>query len=110
MLVPVKKYDIYLPLQYNEGEWIEDEKFEQTRNELFGRFGGLTYIMREFPLRGIWGQDSQVYQDFIIIYTVIDFSPSTEATQFFAGYKEILKSRFEQEEVLITVHEMGIFK
>jgi len=68
LLVHVKKYDIYLPLQYNNGGWIEDEKFEQTRNDLLGRFGGLTYIMREFPLRGIWGQDNKVYQDFIIIY------------------------------------------
>jgi hypothetical protein len=98
-----------LPLQYNNGEWIEDETFEQTRSELFGRFGGLTYIMRKFPSRGIWGQDNQVYQDFIIIYTVIDFSPSEETSQFFAGYKETLKSRFEQEDVLITVHDMGIF-
>lgn len=109
MLIHVKKYDIYLPLQYNDGEWIEDEKFEQTRSELFGRFGGLTYTMREFPLRGIWGQENQVYQDFIIIYTIIDFSSSEDTTQFFAEYKEILKSRFEQEEVLITVHDMGIF-
>jgi len=37
LLVNVKKYDIYLLLQYNDGEWIEDEKFEQTRSELFGR-------------------------------------------------------------------------
>jgi hypothetical protein len=98
-----------LPLQYNNGEWIEDEKFEQTRSELFQRFGGLTYIMREFPLRGIWGQDNRVYQDFIITYTVIDFSPSEETTQFFVEYKEILKSRFEQKEILITVQDIGIF-
>lgn len=109
MLAHVKKYDIYLPLQYNNGEWIEDAKFEQTRSELFERFGGLTYIMREFPLRGIWGQDSQVYQDFIVIYTVIDFSSSEETTHFFVEYKEILKFRFEQEEILITVQDMGIF-
>ena len=109
MLAPVKKYDIYLPLQYNNGEWIEDGRFEQTRTELFGRFGGLTYLMREFPLRGIWEQASQVYQDFVVVYTVIDFSPSAEATQFFVEYKETLKSRLEQEEILITVHDMGIF-
>ena len=109
MLNQLKRYDIYLPLQYNNGEWIEDENFEHTRSELFRRFGGLTYIMREFPLRGIWGQDSRVYQDFIITYTVIDFSPSEKTTQFFVEYKEIFKSRFEQEEILITVQDIGIF-
>ena len=66
--------------------------------------------MREFPLRGIWGQDNIVYRDLIIIYTTIDFQPSEEATKFFSEYKKILESRFEQEEILITIQEIGVFQ
>ena len=109
MLVLVKKYDIYLPLQYNDGRWIENENFDQVDDALYERFGGLTSVMREFPLRGLWGGESGVYRDLITIYTTIDFEPSESTTQFFEEYKEVLKSQFQQEEILITVQEIGIF-
>lgn len=109
MLVQVKKYDICLPLRYNDGRQIEDEKFDQVDNVLYERFGGLTAILRDFPLRGLWGGDSEVYQDLIVIYTAIDFEPTESTTQFFEEYKEVLKSQFRQEEILITVQEIGVF-
>ena len=109
MLVQVKKYDIYLPLRYNDGRQIEDEKVDQVDDVLYERFGGLTTVLRDFPLRGLWGGDSVVYRDLIVIYTTIDFEPSESTTQFFEEYKEILKSQFQQEEILITVQEIGVF-
>ncbi|MCZ6676330.1 MAG: hypothetical protein O7E52_03665 [Candidatus Poribacteria bacterium] len=105
----MKKYDIYLPLQYNDGRWIESEKFDQVDDFLYERFGGLTSVMREFPLRRLWAGESEAYRDLIIIYTAVDFEPSESTTQFFEGYKETLKSQFQQEEILITVQEIGIF-
>lgn len=32
-----KRYDIYLPLKYNDGTEIEIEKYEQVENELLGQ-------------------------------------------------------------------------
>ena len=104
----MKKYDIYLPLRYNDGRQIEDERFDQV-DVLYERFGGLTTVMHEFPLRGLWSGGSEAYLDLIIIYTTIDFEPSESTTQFFEEYKEILKSQFQQEEILITVQEIGVF-
>lgn len=109
MLVQVKKYDIYLPLRYNDGRQIEDQKFDQVDDILYERFGGLTTVLHDFPLRGLWGGDNEVYQDLIVIYTTIDFEPSESTTQFFEQYKEVLKSQFQQEEILITVQEIGVF-
>ena len=109
MLVQVKKYHIYLPLRYNDGRQIENEKFDQVDDVLYERFGGLTAVLREFPLRGLWGGESEAYRDLIVIYTTIDFEPSESTTQFFEEYKEILKPQFQQEEMLITVQEIGVF-
>lgn len=109
MLVQVKKYDIYLPLRYNDGRQIEDGKFDQVDDVLYERFGGLTTALRDFPLRGLWSGESEAYRDLIVIYTTIDFEPSESTTQFFEDYKETLKSQFQQEEILITVQEIGVF-
>jgi hypothetical protein len=38
----MKKYEIYLPLKYNDGREIEAEKIKQIREELIAVFGALT--------------------------------------------------------------------
>jgi len=38
----MKKYEIYLPLKYNDGREIEAEKIKQIREELVGMFGART--------------------------------------------------------------------
>jgi len=105
-----RQYDFYLPLRYNDGRDIEREKLDQVERELFSRFGGLTSIKRDFPLRGIWGNETTVYEDEIIILTAVDFSDNVEETeQFITNYKEILKIRFEQEEIFITGQDLTIY-
>jgi len=50
----VRRYEIYLPLFYNDGTPIEPEKFDQVERELVEQFGGVTTVQRQFPLRGVW--------------------------------------------------------
>ncbi|MBC8234201.1 hypothetical protein H8E77_32030 [bacterium] len=105
-----RKYDFYLPLRYNNGRDIEREKLDQVERELFSRFGGLTSIKRDFPLSGIWGNETTVYEDEIIILTTIDSPGNLEETeQFITDYKEMLKIRFKQEEILITGQDLTIY-
>ena len=37
-----KRFEILLPLNYNDGRLIEPEKFDQTAEEFCDRFGGVT--------------------------------------------------------------------
>ena len=38
----MRKYEIYLPLKYNDGKDIEPEKIKQIKEELIGMFGAIT--------------------------------------------------------------------
>jgi hypothetical protein len=40
--MPSERYEILLPLNYNDGTPIEPEKFQETRRELVEHFGALT--------------------------------------------------------------------
>lgn len=42
LIVPFARYEILLPLRYNDGTPVESEKFQQTKEELLERFQGLT--------------------------------------------------------------------
>jgi hypothetical protein len=80
---------------------IEPEKFEDVKATLFQRFRGVTWISRDFPLKGLWQGRDREYQDEIMIFTVLDFSEGGYR-EFMSQYKEDLKESFNQEEVLIT--------
>jgi hypothetical protein len=45
----MKKYEIYLPLKYNDGTEIEAEKIKQIREELIAVFGALTVSSQSAP-------------------------------------------------------------
>ena len=46
------KYEIFLPLKYNEGGDIEAEKIKQIREELIAVFGALTVSSQSAPYQG----------------------------------------------------------
>ncbi len=79
---PVRRIEVYLPLEYNDGRPIPDAKFTALEDQLLARFGGVTSTQREFPLRGIWQSGSEVYPDRIVVFSVLDFADRQELRYF----------------------------
>lgn len=96
-----RRYDIYLPLTYNDGRPIADDKLDVVQQKLVVRFRGLTMQQREFPLRGIWQGERRLYYDQVIVMVVLDFRPRGSA-RFIARLKSTLLREFDQKEILIT--------
>jgi hypothetical protein len=96
-----RRYDLYLPLTYNDGRPVEDEKFDAVERRLLAKFDGLTAQQREFPLRGIWQGKTRLYLDQVIIMTVLDFR-RRGSTAFLRQVKMNLRREFSQLEILIT--------
>ena len=45
----MKKYEIYVPLKYNDGTEIEAEKIKRIRIELIAAFGAITVSSQSAP-------------------------------------------------------------
>jgi len=93
-------YQLYLPLNYNDGRPIEEDKFSLTRKELITRFGGLTTTPPGFPLQGWWQSAGTVVRDDIVLWTVLTQRVEND---FFNTYRELLEERFSQEEIRIVM-------
>ena len=66
--MPFERYEILLPLKYNDGTPVEPEKFQATRRELVEQFGALTM---DAPLAsGLWVSSGHEYQDELIRFVV----------------------------------------
>ena len=101
---PTRRFEILLPLNYNDGAEVEPEKFDQTDAELTERFGGPTwYTVR---ITGTWKYGGTRYRDMLIRIRVD--TTDKMAAVFFKEYKEILKERFRQIDIWITAHEIEV--
>jgi len=68
-----RQYDLYLPVNDNDGRPIPDDVFKEVQRRLLARFRGLTSQQRDFPLQGIWQGGTRLYLDLVIIMTALDF-------------------------------------
>ena len=92
-----------LPLTNNDGKPIKPELFEQTREELLERFGGLN--TSPHPRSGYWVDQGQRYQDELLLWYV-DVDDTPENHEFFTFYKTTLLERFEQIEIYIVSYSI----
>ena len=96
-----RRYDIFLPLAFNDGRSIPADLFDAVERRLLTHFGGVTAQQRDFPLRGAWRSELQLYLDQVIVLTVLDFRPRG-STRFMGELKRDLLREFDQLEILIT--------
>ncbi len=99
------RFEILLPLFYNDGRPIEREKFLQTDDELVQLFGATS--TDTVTVRGRWMYQSTIYQD-QLIRVRFDVADKPENWEAVRAFKETLKVRFEQLDVWITASRIEV--
>lgn len=100
-----RRYEITLPIRYNDGTAVEPEKILITRREMAARFGVLTFLPQ--PIHGEWMHQEARYED-VNLRIVVDVEDTPENAEFFVQLKQTLKERFRQIEIWIVSYEIRI--
>lgn len=97
---------LLLPLYGNEGERFTAQLFDEVRQELIHRFGGLTVYARS-PVDGLWQpeQQAQTVSDELIIFEVMS---KRRHKVWWQRYRVRLQRRFRQERILVRTHKIRI--
>lgn len=103
----MRRYEIYLPLKYNDGKEIEPEKIKQIREELIGEFGAITVSSRSSPYQGTWKYGGVEYIDDIIKIEVVTSSDKI-TKKFLKDFKERIRKSLRQKDILITTHGIQV--
>jgi hypothetical protein len=101
----MKKYEIYLPLKYNDDREIEPEKIKQIREERIAVFGVLTVSSQSAPYQGRWKYGGVDFIDDIIKIEIIT-GANRKTERFFKEFKERLKRLLKQVDILITAQNI----
>ena len=100
----MNKYEICVPLKYNNGAAIERDKIKQIREQLMAAFGAITVSSLSAPFQGTWRYGGVEFIDDIIRIEVI----TKEELDFFKTFKRRLKRKLRQIEILITMQYIHV--
>ena len=96
---------IFLPLYDNNKQPFPRKFYDDIRNELTGRFGGVT-LYRQSPAEGIWDDDTGKISHDELIYAEVMTKELSKA--WWLGFKQKLESIFRQDEILLRSFEIEL--
>jgi hypothetical protein len=100
-----RRYEILLPLKFNDGTPIPENLLAETLLEIERTIGPLSFENQE--ILGVWQHNGHIYRD-KLARVFVDV-PDTDANRrFFADLKERLKRRFDQLDIWVTTHPLEI--
>lgn len=97
----MKKHEIHLPLNYGDGETIEQEKIRRVREELVAAFG--TFAV---PDRKTWKYDGVKYVEIMKIEIITTGDKLIKKR--LKDFKEHLKESLRQIDILITTQDVQV--
>jgi hypothetical protein len=100
-----RRFEILLPLRFNDGNPVPDELVADTILELREHFGAISWQTQ--GIRGEWTHETEVYRD-DNTRVFVDVPESTASREFFVTFKEKLKQRFQQLDIWITSYSIDV--
>ncbi len=101
-----RRFEILLPLRFNDGTQIPEELLVQTVLDLRKQFGALSAESQ--IIRGVWEHAGQSYRD-DLSRIFIDVADTSENQQFFRDFKEQLIIRFKQIDIRVTTYLVEVY-
>jgi hypothetical protein len=100
-----QRFEILLPLKFNDDRPVPDELIGATILELRQRFGAISSETQ--TIHGTWSHLGEIYRD-DLVRIFVDVKNKKAATKFFVEYKALLKQRFDQLDIWITSYPVEV--
>jgi hypothetical protein len=101
----LRRFEVLLPLRFNDGQPVPDECVADTLIELEQQFGAVSCETQ--TIRGLWHFESQSFRD-DLVRVFVDVADDSESRQFFIEFKERLKVRFQQLDIWLATYPIEV--
>lgn len=101
----VRRFEVLLPLRFNDGQSVPDQLVADTLIELEVRFGAVSCETQ--TIRGLWRHEGQPFRD-DLVRVFVDGPDVPESREFFIEFKERLKARFQQLDIWLSTYPIEV--
>lgn len=100
-----RRFEVLLPLQFNDGREIPTEWLAEAVLEVVDHFGAASYETQK--LEGHWRHGGVIYRD-NLVKLVVDVSDATSNRQWMRQFKSRWKTRLEQLDLWMVSYRIEI--
>jgi hypothetical protein len=101
----LRRFEILLPLRFNDGQPVGDEIIGGILIELEDRFGAVSSETQH--IQGLWRHEGTSYRD-DLVRVFVDVVDEEESRQFFMQFKERLKAQLKQIDIWMTTYPIEV--
>ena len=105
MSISGRRFEILLPLRFNDGSVVPETLIAETLIELRRKFAAVSSETQR--IEGQWQHEGQVYRD-DLIRVFVDVEDTERNRNFFREFRERIRSRFRQLSIWMTSHPIDI--
>lgn len=100
-----RRYEVLLPLKFNDGRDIPGDWLADAVLEIVDQFGAASYETQK--VEGHWRQGGTLYRD-DLVRLVVDVPDVPEHRAFMQAFKTRWKSRLDQLELWLVSYEIEL--
>lgn len=100
-----RRYEVLLPLQFNDGREVSPEWLAEAVLEMVEHFGAASYETQK--LEGHWRQGGVVYRD-NLVRLVVDVPDTAQSREWMKEFKGRWKTRLQQLELWMVSHKIEV--
>ena len=101
----LRRFEILLPLQFNDGRDVPPEWLADAVLEIVQQFGAASYETQK--VEGQWRYQEVVYRD-SLVKIVVDAPNNKMNREWMRGYKERWKQKLEQLELWLVSYTIDV--
>jgi hypothetical protein len=100
-----RRYEVLLPLQFNDGREVSGEWLAEAVLEIVDQFGAASYETQK--VEGHWRHGGVLYRD-NLVRLIVDVPDSAKNRRWMKGFKERWKEKLEQVELWMVSYRIEI--
>ena len=101
----LRRFEILLPLQFNDGRAVPDEWLAEAVLEIVEQFGAASYEPQK--VEGHWRHQGVLYRD-NLVKVVVDASDEEASREWMREYKARWKEKLEQLELWLVSYTIDV--
>jgi hypothetical protein len=100
-----RRYEVLLPIQFNDGREVPPEWLAEAVLEVVDYFGAASYETQK--VEGHWRHSGVLYRD-TLVRLVVDIPELTKHRKWMKGFKQRWKARLDQLELWMVSYRIDV--
>jgi hypothetical protein len=101
----LRRFEVLLPTEFNDGRVVPDEWLADALDEIIGQFGAVSF--RKEAVEGYWRHGSTLYRDELGLI-LLDIPTDAKSRKWMKAFKARWKVRLEQLEIWMVSYLIDI--